>query len=185
MPELGEIKIEGKYRKYIWAICIDCKEGRWVRYEKCNPVSIRCRRCASLNNPCKGKNHGMYKGGRCITNFGYVDILVSPSDFFYHMADKHNYVKEHRLVMAKSLGRCLESWEQVHHKNGDKQDNRIENLELTTNGAHHIAHNKGYRDGYTKGLTGGRLKQIKLWQERITLLESENADLRKAVNREV
>ena len=51
-----------------------------------------------------------------------------------------------------------------------KDDNRIENLELTTSGAHSIAHGKGYRDGYQKGLADGRSKQI---QELRTMIENQ------------
>lgn len=40
------------------------------------------------------------------------------------------YVKQHRLVMERMLGRSLERFEHVHHRNGNRADNREKNLEL-------------------------------------------------------
>ena len=159
---------------YVWQACIGCGKERWISksdYE--NKRRLHCHKCENSSRPCKHRK---------INTQGYVEVFISPSDFFATMIKQSthgSYIKEHRLVMAKSLGRCLQPWEQVHHKNGDRQDNRLENLELTTNGAHTIAHNKGYKDGYTKGLIDGRDKQI---QELKALVEEQTKLLKEYRN---
>jgi len=80
----------------------------------------------------KGKDSINWKGGVRINDEGY--ILIHKPD--HPFSGVRGCVLEHRLIMEKHLGRYLQKWEHTHHKNGDKQDNRIENLELTTVSEH-------------------------------------------------
>jgi hypothetical protein len=67
-----------------------------------------------------------WKGGETRHKKGYIMKRVPG----HPRARTGNYVFEHILVMEAALGRYLESDESVHHKNGVRDDNRIENLEL-------------------------------------------------------
>ncbi len=83
------------------------------------------------------------KRNRFVDEQGYVLVRLAKNDPCYHMmADNRGYVYEHRLVMARRLRRCLEDWEDVHHKNGNKTDNSEDNLEIMDKRQHHARHPK-------------------------------------------
>lgn len=71
----------------------------------------------------------MFKG-RISYADGYVACYVPADHEFASMRYTGGYVLEHRLVMAEALGRALRSDETVHHINGVRDDNRLENLQL-------------------------------------------------------
>lgn len=149
MPRIGEVKYakdagydaetyRHSLQKCVWCSCPLCGKERWVfqqevRASSGDPTNMRCFACFQ-------KRGGSTQDGR-----GYVWIKLQPDDFFHPMAMKNGYVQEHRLVVAKALGRCLQCWELVHHKGekypkGSKEnraDNRYpENLQLVTEGQH-------------------------------------------------
>ncbi len=178
MPEIGEIKSAreaGKAGKckYIWHACVDCGEERWVadywtkkpNYTGCC-LSCVLRRINEKAGP--GSLNPNWKGGRQKGKDGYIKVWIAPDDFFRPMADKKGYVLEHRLVMAKHLNRCLLPWEIVHHKNGIKDDNRLENLQLLPSRILHITDTQ--QKQYIRKLE----KRIRDLESRVTFLEAEN-----------
>ena len=115
-----------------WSACEICGKERWVRYRKKTFAKI-CGVCNMKKN--RSPNAVARFGVR--TSDGYIRVhksLVDP--MFWPMALRTGNIAEHRWVMAKHLGRCLERWEVVHHRNGIKDDNRIENLELLSEDTH-------------------------------------------------
>ena len=114
---------------------------------------------AKIGEALRGEKSYLWRGGRTKTKAGYIQIRLYPDDFFYPMANSSGRVFEHRLVVAKALGRCLHLWEIVHHKKGfAKDDNRyLETLQLVSDDRH---------------------KQISILERRIKRLQEENRALK-------
>jgi hypothetical protein len=100
-----------------------------------------------------GKNKPHSKPGSFKTPDGYLNI---------YDPGRGKTVKEHRIVVEKHLGRKLNTWERIHHKNGIRDDNNIENLEIVIN-----AHFSGVRlkDVYPKDIERLIIENYHLKQE--------------------
>jgi AraC-like DNA-binding protein len=81
------------------------------------------------------KHKATWSGGRTVTGDGYIRIWVDPSDELSCMRQDSGYVLEHRLTMARHLGRPLRQDETVHHIDGNRSNNEISNLQIR-NGRH-------------------------------------------------
>ena len=93
-----------------------------------------------------GPQSNSWKGGRKIEG-GYI-LLYHPES---PMADCKGYVLEHRFIVAKYIGRSLTKEDIVHHINGKKSENNIENLYLTNRRDHiydhfPVKHTKHFKD---------------------------------------
>lgn len=92
-------------------------------------LGFRNRREAAINRGMRhrGPNNHKWKGGRKITDSGYV-LVVHPDRIRRKSGKGYVTVYEHRLIWEQINGPIPQGWE-IHHLNGVKDDNRIENLQ--------------------------------------------------------
>ena len=123
-------------------ICEFCKK-------ECNSFKSQKRRFCSTTCWYKynqNKNNPAWNGGKS-KKLGYIWIRKTN----HPNVNATGYVLEHHLVMEQHLGRYLVKGEVVHHINGIKDDNRIENLKLMTDSKHKKLHTKGKNNPNWKG----------------------------------
>lgn len=111
----------GNWTKFVIAAGFEPRISEFTVQARLNSIKAR-----------KGKIGGNNKGGRIKDKFGYIQIWMPK----HPNAKLAGYIHEHRLVMSNHLDRPLNSEESVHHINGIKDDNRLENLELMTKKVH-------------------------------------------------
>lgn len=104
--------------------CMICKSKFYVPH-------YRAKTAKYCNRSCLAKDklsqyipiHGFKRTGKPRHKYKVINI-------------EGRQIREHRWIMEQYLGRKLEKWEHVHHKNDDPSDNRIENLEVLSNSDH-------------------------------------------------
>lgn len=105
-----------------------CPKCRGTGYSVCecgNRKTRNAKTCKVCMTPMTQERNPNWRGGRTTHRKGYISISVPG-----HPRASNGYVFEHILVMEEILGRYMRSGENVHHKNGVKDDNSPGNLEL-------------------------------------------------------
>lgn len=132
----------GRPRCEVKEICIICGKEFIIKPSQYKRIITCSRECKIINM----KNRSIENvpiGSKTLDKLGYVVVKVLNTGT---RKRKWLWVREHRLIMEKHLGRTLNPREIVHHLNKIQADNRVENLIVISQGQHNIIHQTGHRD---------------------------------------
>lgn len=146
--------------------CANCNKLITRRASRFPGKHVFCsQRCKSdwQRTNLRDKNNPCWRGGRREKD-GYIFVRMPD-----HPRAVGGYVREHILVVEENLGHSLKLGECVHHINGERADNRIENLKVFASGGEHSRSHKGNRQTYCecgrpakgRGLCTRHLAQLK------------------------
>mgnify|MGYP001574343438 CR=1 FL=1 len=123
--------VRGRFKK----ICLFCKKEFKIYHYEINRAKFCSRKCQTI---FISRNKPPRKNLKVIHDkAGYILQWAPNHPYKYY----NKYYLQHRIIMEKYLGRYLKSTEHIHHKNGVKDDNRIENLKILTKSQHQGLHN--------------------------------------------
>lgn len=98
-------------------------------------------------NHARGSRNGNWNKGRIVSQQGYVKVRVGRD---HPLADPYGYAYEHHVVWLSAGNPAPSKTQCIHHRNEDKADNRIANLELVSRSEHsrrHVVERRRRRNG--------------------------------------
>lgn len=126
-------KIKNRPRLGITVKCEHCQKDFYVPQYRAKTARFCSRRCNALGNP---ENTQKAQEQSPIIKRSRARVNNPAGRMYKRIKIDGRWVREHRWLMEQHLGRKLESWEHVHHIDGNHLNNCIDNLEVLSNADH-------------------------------------------------